>query len=160
MNTIKRNLILSLALFHLILLQSCHEVSEFQVTRVIKNSSDFQVVMEGYIDSGNHLDQFVLNPGDSLLDRAVCIYKEVGRSSCAIETFPYDSLRLFYNEERSELFCSGLYPDCINMDKDIMGFNPFTQFEDQIGDYVEYPENTFTYTITNEDYDRAEPIGD
>ena len=144
----------------LIFLQSCHEVREFEVTRIIKNDSDFEVIIEGYFDSGNEIDRFNLDSGDSLFDSEICTYKEVGRSSCTIATFSYDSLKLFYNNERSELFCSGLYPDCINLEKDIMEFNPFAENGELTGGYVESPENTFTYRITNEDYDRAEPIGD
>ena len=159
MNTIKRIWILSMVLFCVVFLDSCHEVREFQVTRVIKNSSDFLVTMEGYY-SGNVEDRFVLNPGDSLLDSEICYFMEVGRSSCIVADFRYDFLKLFYNEERSELFCSGLHPDCINLDKDIMGFNPYVENGERTGGYVEHPENTFTYTITNEDYDQAEPLDD
>ncbi len=133
----------------------CEESEELLVTRVIKNASSHNVRLEGYFDEGQSTQLPSLNPGDSLLNTELC-FEDVGNFRCNIQTLGFDSVKVIFNDDRVQLFCGANFPECYDADSDIISFN--VRIPEFRGGYVEEPENTFTYTITDEDYDKANPI--
>ena len=148
-----KNLIICATL--LLMLVGCDEQSDNDVTRVIKNSSSVQVSLDGYLDGA--LESFKLQPNDSLLTTMTCSWFN-GHTSCEIQSLIYDSLVMIFNNERKLVFCDGLYDYCAPRERGILYFK--IDSDTRQGGYVEEPKYTFTYTITEEDYLSAIPIGD
>jgi len=154
----------------LILLTSCpKEVATrvFNVSRVIANNSPVEVRIEVY-DAGRVVETFSIASGGqnqkhevckTLLASTTCDYmsgRDIRWSSRIV-----DSVTIVYEEMKKQTYC-GVGPVCNKEERNIMALPLFEENNEQNTGYVKTIEGdtqVFTFTLTEEDYENAEPIG-
>ncbi|WP_436517414.1 hypothetical protein [Ekhidna sp. To15] len=130
--------------------------ARFTITRVIKNSTDHRIQLRHYFEI-NHLDT-LLHSGDSVAFSANCVVTG-GELGCFNPEYSYalaqaleDSVYIIFNKERILKYRRIDFNGCFG--KDVL------QAEVPCG-YTVRGEGTsietYTYEITNEDYEMAEP---
>ena len=146
-------------LLSFLLLTSCDKRFHFEVQRVVANNSSVPVEIIVY-DEGGIINAFSISSGAEQIDTDFC---ETGAfPSCPlIWNRVRDSVRVVFDNEREVLFCSESQ-DCYSgyEARNIM-LMPFFSKEDMANGYVRTSDGDiqiYTYTITEEDYENAEPI--
>ncbi len=155
-------------LFFLVLLvfASCHDTTEYNVRRTIVNESQVPIRVAAY-SQGEVIEEFSVLPGEGNIKDEICV-DERGRLDCDQLTGQdiqwdlfSDSVVVFFNEERIESFC-GFISDCTLQDRNLLLFPIHLENEEHATGYVKTLEGdtqVFTFTISNEDFDNADPIG-
>ena len=154
---------LAATLLLLIYLVSCGEDISFDATRVIVNESNSDVRIEVYQD-GNSIESISISAG-SKNERLTSCDNGVGRIECTPDlqwaSFA-DSALVIFDETRIQTFC-GFGQDCNQGPRNIMDLVIRLNDNDlsELG-YVKTMEgdnHVYTYTITEEDYQNAVPVG-
>ena len=142
---------------------SCHEIIRFDAKRVIVNDSDVQVRIEIYQD-GNSIESISI-PSGGINEQLSKCEDDVSRLKCTPD-FRWvsiaDSAQVFFDESRVQTFC-GENMECLQTERNIFFFPLTIDESENATGYVKSMEDdvrVYTYTITNEDYENAEPIGD
>lgn len=133
--------------------------TRYTITRVIKNSSDHLIQLRHYFEI-NHLDT-LLHPGDSVALSANCVVTG-GELGCFNPAYSYafaqaleDSVQIIFNNARIIRFIESEIGSCCS--KNILVMEPQWGYKvSGVGTGIE----TYTYEITNEDYEIAEPYSD
>lgn len=145
-------------IFGLILtIQSCkEEQSTFDVTRIIKNETDHILLITVY-DEGDISESILIGAMDADTADEKCGTERGRIAFCdLVWGRERDSVSIFFGEEKYLTYCSEKW-GCLINDKNILGLNVLT--DNQEG-YVEFSDNVYVFSITQEEYDIAEPIRD
>ncbi len=134
----------------------------YPTKRVIENASGVPVNISIYVGGRDTEEGFYLGPGEVRIDEEVC-EKRRGALRCdLILRRLRDSVVLTFDAERKIRYCSVGLSCYEGFDfKNIMTLPLFLENHEQNTGYlktVEGDTSIFTFTITEEDYENADPI--
>ena len=147
---------LGLGFYMLLTLLGCDkDVKDYNHVRVLKNKSAYDVDIQVFFE-GAAREQFLIASGDSAQTVAPCREEGDGQNVCrpsldwSFDVFnPADSIFVKFDEKRTLSFCAVKFscPDN-GVQKSLLHLS---NYEQELRDGHVF----FTYTITNDDYEKA-----
>ena len=139
---------------------SCRETaSSFQVTRIIQNSTEYDVRIDVFDFEGLMSESLEIPPFSADTAMAICRSDRGYVYSCPVEWVVenMDSVTLTFANTKIVRYCEDFYNnDCKVNNKNIMAF--INGGYD--GGYDKLPESVYVFEITDEDYDVAVPLNE
>lgn len=146
--------------FNYVLFTGCkEESSSFKLNRIINNDSKHEVLIRAYQSPIGIVEEITIKPSEFSFESQTCD-RETGDTFCdLIWGLQGDSVEVVFSNEKRQLFCSKRLP-CYSSDRNIMIIDLFDKNNSGYLESELEGVRTFTYTITEEDYQNADPVGD
>jgi hypothetical protein len=147
-----KNLLFLIIAFSLI---SCREQENtFEVTRIIKNDTDYSLQISVY-GSGLIYEQVKIGENSADTANSLCVVERSRLASCKVDwSFVADSVQVIFDDQKELIYCSTSMGCNIN-DKNIVSLDVLLP---NVGGYEKIAENSYVFTLTEEDYEAAELI--